>query len=83
MPLIQGHCDKSYLPVKELFSSNFLSGDDENAQLCVYVGNEKVIDLVGCRDEQNKSAYGPQSLQVSPGHINILLCFLMPFLLKS
>ena len=65
MPLIQGYCDDNYLPVKELFLSNFLTGDDENAQLCVYVGNEKVIDLVGCQDESNSSGYGHDSLQVN------------------
>jgi len=38
---------------------------EENAQLCIYVGNERVIDLWGVRDPTNKEAqsYGPDKLQ--------------------
>jgi hypothetical protein len=32
-------------PVVEKFCSNFESGHDINSQLCVYVGEEKVVDL--------------------------------------
>ena len=64
MPLIEGHCDEDFLAVKELFTESFLSGDDENAQLCVYIGNKKVIDLYGCKDPLNSSGYNHDSLQV-------------------
>ena len=40
------------------------SGEEENAQLCVYVGNKLVVDIWGCRDESNPIGYGPDSLQV-------------------
>ena len=64
MPLVNGFCDESFQDVKDLFTSNFVEGEDENAQLCVYVGNELVIDLWGCREKSNPDGYGPDSLQV-------------------
>ena len=64
MPLVNGFCDESFQEVKDLFTSNFVEGEDENAQLCVYVGNERVIDLWGCREKSNPDGYGPDSLQV-------------------
>ena len=64
MPAVHGFCNENFAAVRELFTANFLSGEEENAQLCVYVGNELVIDLWGCRDEGNPSGYGPDSLQV-------------------
>ena len=64
MPLIEGYCHKDFTPVRELFKSNFDNDDEENAQLCVYVGDELVIDLWGSKDESNPDRYGPDSLQV-------------------
>ena len=42
---IQGTVAPGFESVKELFEKNFIDGRDENAQLCVYVGEEKVVDL--------------------------------------
>ena len=64
MPMIKGFCHEDFEPVKELFTSNFVNGDEKNAQLCVYVGDELVIDLWGTKDESNAAGYGPDSLQV-------------------
>ena len=64
MPSVNGYCDINFLDVKDLFESNFESGEEENAQLCVYVGNKLVVDIWGCRDESNPIGYGPDSLQV-------------------
>ena len=64
MPKIEGFCHEDFEPVKELFTSNFVNGDEKNAQLCVYVGDELVIDLWGTKDESNAAGYGPDSLQV-------------------
>ena len=36
-----------YETVREQFKNNFKKGSEKNAQLCVYVKNEKVIDLWG------------------------------------
>jgi len=62
--MIKGFCHEDFEPVKELFTSNFVNGDEKNAQLCVYVGDELVIDLWGTKDESNAAGYGPDSLQV-------------------
>ena len=64
MPKIEGFCHEDFQEVKELFKSKFLSGEEENAQLCVYVKGELVIDIWGSRDESNSSGYGHDSLQV-------------------
>ena len=42
---MQGSVSPGYESVKELFESNFKRGAEESAQLCVYVGEEKVVDL--------------------------------------
>ena len=42
---VQGSVSPGYESVKELFESNFKRGAEESAQLCVYVGEEKVVDL--------------------------------------
>jgi len=42
---INGTIAPGYEPVKEMFADNFNKGREENAQLCVYVGEEKVVDL--------------------------------------
>ena len=45
--LIEGTVATGYESVKELFIQNFELGSEENSQLCVYVGEDKVIDLWG------------------------------------
>ena len=64
MPLVKGFCHEDFKAAKDLFESNFLSGEDENAQICVYIGNQLVIDLWGVKCENNANNYGPDSLQV-------------------
>ena len=64
MPVVKGYCNEDFAEVKDLFTSNFISGEDEYAQICVYIGNELVIDLWGSRDDSNAIGYGPDSLQV-------------------
>ena len=44
---IGGTVDPGFESVKKLFIKNFELGSDENSQLCVYVGERKVIDLWG------------------------------------
>lgn len=64
MSTVNGFCDENFQAVKDLFASNFESGEEENAQLCVYVGGKLVIDMWGSRDHSNVMGYGPDSLQV-------------------
>ena len=59
---MEGFCAKGYEKVKALFESNFRGGEEENAQLCVFVGGEKVVDLFGTAVQDEK--YGPETLTV-------------------
>ena len=60
--ILQGFCKKEYTPVKELFEKFFKDGREKNAQLCVYVKIEVVVDLYGTAIEDN--SYSPDSLHV-------------------
>ena len=42
---IAGTVAPGYETVKEMFEENFRAGREDNAQLCVYVGEELVVDL--------------------------------------
>jgi len=44
---IHGTVSPGYEPVKDMFTDNFYKGREESAQLCVYVGEEKVVDIWG------------------------------------
>ena len=44
-PQISGTVAPGYESVKQLFEANMGRLAEENAQLCVYVGDEKVVDL--------------------------------------
>ena len=59
---IKGHCSKGYHPLKELFVSNFYTGKENNAQLCIYVNDECVVDLYGTAI--GDTTYTQDSLQV-------------------
>ena len=45
--VVQGSVAPGYESVRELFSDNIRSGKERNAQLCVYVEGECVVDLWG------------------------------------
>jgi len=65
-PKIEGTIVDGYEPVRSLFEENFRRGREENAQLCVYVGKEKVVDLWGVRNPSSEEgkAYGPDKVQM-------------------
>merc|ERR1711874_198361 len=42
---VEGSVSPGFETVKEMFEKNFRRGAEESAQLCVYVGEEKVVDL--------------------------------------
>ena len=44
---LEGKCCKNYEPVKDELKKMLLSGGEENVQLCVYVGDECIVDLYG------------------------------------
>ena len=45
--VINGHVSGGFEPVEREFYKLFERGFDTNSQLCVYVGNERVLDLYG------------------------------------
>ena len=58
--LIEGFVAEGFEPVRELFENNFKAGLEVSSQLCVYVGEEKVVDLWGTVDK--RSQFGPEDL---------------------
>ena len=42
---IAGHVSPGYESVRDLFEEGFISGREKSAQLCVYVGEEMVVNL--------------------------------------
>ena len=63
---IGGTCAKGFEPVKEAFKENFVSGEEDCAQLCIYVGNKCVVDLYG--SVNGDKTYDADSLHVSNIH---------------
>ena len=59
---VKGTCASGYEPVQALFEKNFRTGQEENAQLCIYVDGEKVVDLYGTA--VGDETYGPDTLTV-------------------
>jgi CubicO group peptidase (beta-lactamase class C family) len=67
---IEGSAALGFEPIKDLFESNFAEEIDRFSQLCIYVGEEKVVDLWGSIKEENLNkvdkarggVYGPDSL---------------------
>ena len=57
---VEGFVADGYEPVQELFENNFKAGLEVSSQLCVYVGNEKVVDLWGTTDK--RSQFGPDDV---------------------
>jgi len=49
---VEGTVAPGYESVKEIFEENFRAGLEDNAQLCVYVGEELVVDLWGYSSDQ-------------------------------
>jgi len=61
---IQGSVSGKFEPVRRMFEKNFIDKLEAHAQLCVYVEDEKVVDLWGSRDDSRGESinYGPDSL---------------------
>ena len=61
---IQGSVSGKFEPVRRMFEKNFIDKLEAHAQLCVYVEDEKVVDLWGSRNESRDDSinYGPDSL---------------------
>jgi len=59
--IVSGNVAKGYEPVQEMFQKNVETGRDRDAQLCVYVDGEKVVDLWG--SAEGDRTYSGDSLQ--------------------
>ena len=57
--IIDGEVDLGYQPVRQCFEQNFKDGFDTFSQLCVYVGDQKVIDIWGRKE--NSSEFGTEA----------------------
>ena len=60
---MHGTCVPGFEEVRDLFERNFHIGGEANAQLCIYVDGQCVIDLYGTAIGDTN--YGPNTLQVS------------------
>ena len=62
---IHGHCKPGFEAVQKAYEYQFDAGYDKNSQLCVYIGDEKVIGLHGNSDSpktERHSDYNADSL---------------------
>ena len=53
---MDGHVSEGYDPVKTGLEMLYQIGIDKNSQLCVYVGDELVVDLCGSTPGSNPNA---------------------------
>ena len=60
---IYGNYEKEYEAVKDAFVQNFISGQEINSSICVYVKQKCVINMYGTSIENTN--YKPDSLQVN------------------
>ena len=57
---VEGFIAAGFEPVKSMFEENFKAGLEVSSQLCVYLGDEMVVDLWGTVDE--RSGFSPDHL---------------------
>merc|ERR1712179_119047 len=65
MGTISGSVSAGFEPVKQLFEENFRVGEESCCQLCVYQGDQRIIDLYGSLDDKDgkpSQKFGPDSL---------------------
>ena len=62
---IHGHVHHGYKAVRRLFERNFSKGLEEKAQLCVYVGEDEVVNLYGTVNEPKSYKFGKDTVDFS------------------
>ena len=62
MGLVKGSVSPGFEPVRDAFEAMIRSGCDTRAQLCVYAGVERVVDLWATAAEVVDESFGPDSL---------------------
>ena len=74
---IQGTCAGGFEDVRALFENNFRKGHEVNAQLCIYVDGNVVVDLYGTA--VGDAEYGPDTLSVSFTNVRLTRPLLAQF----
>lgn len=54
-PPVDGRCDERFLAVRDAFCENFRSRDELGAAVCVYAGEDKVVDLWGGHADRDRT----------------------------
>ena len=62
MSLVKGSVSPGFEPVRDAFEAMMRSGCDTRAQLCVYAGEERVVDLWATAADVVDETFGPDSL---------------------
>ena len=62
MSLSHGCVSPGFEPVKDMFEAMLRSGCDRRAQLCVFMGEERTVDLWGTAADIVDDHFGPDSL---------------------
>ena len=71
-PAVQGFVAPGYESVRKLFEEYFSRGTDESSQLCVYVGDEVVVDLWGSVTDQSYTGDTVQQIWSSTKNLTAL-----------
>ncbi len=61
---VRGHVAPGFRSVAAKFADSFRAGREANAQCCVYLGGERVVDLWGTSAEARDQRYDGDSLQL-------------------
>ena len=77
---VAGQIKKGYEPVFKQFEDSFYQNNNRRAQLCVYVGNEIVIDLYGPKDTE---AYSADHIQCVMSSSKVVSSILMAILVDK
>ena len=62
MSLVKGSVSPGFEAVRDAFEAMMRTGCDTRAQLCVYAGEERVVDLWATAADVDDEAFGPDSL---------------------
>ena len=78
---VEGYVAPGYEPVRKLFEQNFEDGLEASSQLCVYVGEEIVVDLWGAQDRSEP--FGPDYLVPVLNSSKSLMAIVMALLVDN
>ena len=62
MSLAKGTVSPGFEPVRDMFETMLRTGCDKRAQLCIYMGDDRIVDLWGTAADVVDDQFGPDSL---------------------